>query len=395
MLTLCVPGVAERRVGLQEPAVRVGRRSSRARRLRHPGRARAGEQGPPARHSHLRYLGHGQPEVRHQRADVPRLAHAHGRDRSARQGERLHLCLRFVRRPLGRRTAGLLRRRDRRSEERALPPRSDSRPARGAADGGDRELAAHLRRPRAAAAARRAGARRRAQAAAAGAGVPRVPRVPQVPVAAAGAAGAAGCRGCGGRGGRRGAAAADEANTRTESVSRHHRLSGHRARRRRVRRLRAPAQHPRSRAADAHRRGRRHQHVVLALGDVQQRRHQGAVHRRMGRWHRSRAAATPTSPSGAPTRSSRIEKGKMQFKSYYKMPAPQTVARELRGAQRIAHSDPRARRDGAGLVSGRHLRLRLDRRRRSRRRSPSSIAVRSTRRGSSWAARGRSTGTTD
>ena len=33
----------------QEPAVRVGRRSSGPRRLRHPGRARAGEQGPAAR----------------------------------------------------------------------------------------------------------------------------------------------------------------------------------------------------------------------------------------------------------------------------------------------------------------------------------------------------------
>ena len=102
---------------LQEPAVRVGRRSGRARRLRHPGRARAGQQGSPARHSHLRYLRHGQPEVHHQRADVPRLAHAYGRDRSARQGERLHLRVGSVGRPLGGRTAGLLRRRHRRSED--------------------------------------------------------------------------------------------------------------------------------------------------------------------------------------------------------------------------------------------------------------------------------------
>ena len=35
--------------------------------------------------------------------------------------------------------------------------------------------------------------------------------------------------------------------------------------------------------------------------------------------------------------------------------------RELRRAQRVAHPDPRARRDGAGLVPGRHLGLRLDR----------------------------------
>ncbi len=52
-------------------------------RLRHPGRARAGEQGPAARHPHLRHRGHGQPEVRDQRADLPRVAHAHGGHRSA------------------------------------------------------------------------------------------------------------------------------------------------------------------------------------------------------------------------------------------------------------------------------------------------------------------------
>ncbi len=36
--------------------------------------------------------------------------------------------------------------------------------------------------------------------------------------------------------------------------------------------------------------------------------------------------------------------------------------RELRGAQRLAHPDPRARCDGAGVLSGRHLGVRLDRR---------------------------------
>ena len=46
-------------------------------------------------------------EVGRQRADVPRLAHAHRRDRSARQGQRLHLCVRFGRRAFGGRTAGL------------------------------------------------------------------------------------------------------------------------------------------------------------------------------------------------------------------------------------------------------------------------------------------------
>ena len=61
---VCLPGVAERRLGLQEPAVRVGRRADRPRRLRHSGRARAGQQGSPARHPDLRHHGHRQPEVR-------------------------------------------------------------------------------------------------------------------------------------------------------------------------------------------------------------------------------------------------------------------------------------------------------------------------------------------
>ena len=45
------------------------------------------------------------------------------------------------------------------------------------------------------------------------------------------------------------------------------------------------------------------------------------------------------------------------------------VVRELRRAQRIAHPDSGARSDGAGLVSGRDLGVRLDRRREARRRS--------------------------
>ncbi len=42
---------------------------------------------------------------------------------------------------------------------------------------------------------------------------------------------------------------------------------------------------------------------------------------------------------------------------------PPDGAGELRGAQRLAHPDPRPRRDGAVVVPGRHLRLRLDRHR--------------------------------
>ena len=47
------------------------------------------------------------------------------------------------------------------------------------------------------------------------------------------------------------------------------------------------------------------EHVVLALGDLQQRRHEDPVLATSGAAARSRAAARPTSRSGAPTRSSR------------------------------------------------------------------------------------------
>ena len=79
---ISVPRLAERRLGLQEPALRLGRSADRASRLRHAGRARAGQQGAAARHPHLRRRRHGAPEVRRQRADLPRLAHPHRGDRS-------------------------------------------------------------------------------------------------------------------------------------------------------------------------------------------------------------------------------------------------------------------------------------------------------------------------
>ena len=46
---------------------------------------------------------HREPEVRRQRADLPRLAHAHGARRSERQGQRLRLRLRLGRRSLAER----------------------------------------------------------------------------------------------------------------------------------------------------------------------------------------------------------------------------------------------------------------------------------------------------
>ena len=66
---------------------------------------------------------------------------------------------------------------------------------------------------------------------------------------------------------------------RPDAVPRHHGLSGDRSRGRRVRRLRIAARHSRSCASGAYRSGRRLQLLVLALGDLQQRWHQGALQR--------------------------------------------------------------------------------------------------------------------
>ena len=76
---------------------------------------------------------------------------------------------------------------------------------------------------------------------------------------------------------------------------------------------------------EAHRRSGRHQHVVLALGDVQQRRHQDPLLRRVGR---RLAAALPRHRQAGVGRRRALHasrSNKMRFKSYYKMPAAQTA----------------------------------------------------------------------
>ena len=172
------------------------------------------------------------------------------------------------------------------------------------------------------------GSRRRA-----GCAAPRVRPQPRAQPRAPGAAAAAGRAG-GGRG--RTQRTAD----RPEPVSRHHGVSGDRPRRRRVRRARPAARHPRRRESEAHRLRRRSEHVVLALGDLQQRRQEGALHRRVGR--RSRAALPVTDkPEWGANALFTIEDNKMKFQSYYKLPAAADGAGELRRAQRVAHSDPR------------------------------------------------------
>ena len=161
-----LPGVAERRLGLQEPAVRLGRGIVGPARLRHAGRAGHGEQRPAPRPPHLRHHRHRPPEVRRQRADLPRLAHAHGGRRSEGQGERLRLHLRLgqVRSPHELPGCGTaLPSED--PELGALPHRGHQGSAGASGAGRDRELAADLQRPRGAGQARRdAAGHRRGQA---------------------------------------------------------------------------------------------------------------------------------------------------------------------------------------------------------------------------------------
>src|SRR6266852_3176256 len=76
-----------------------------------------------------------------------------------------------------------------------------------------------------------------------------------------------------------------------------------------MRRVRRAARHSRPGPPAAPRRGGRLELRVLAFGDVQQRRHETAVHRRVG-WG---ADAIFT-----------VAHDTMTFRSYYKLPAPQT-----------------------------------------------------------------------
>ena len=259
---------------------------------------------------------------------------------------------------------------DRRSRHRAVPPRSDQGAARGAADGGDRQLAAHLLGPRAAATPRRTGSRWRAAAHALRWHRLALRRRPSA---------ARPRQRC------RWRTRVDRRRARqhgTESVPRHHRVSGHWPGRWRLRRLRPAARHQRSGPADSAsirpptstcRSGTRRRSATTAPR---------CCSPTSGAAARSRAAATPTSTEWGANALFTIDSNKkMQFKSYYKLPAPQTSFENC-----VAHNgslipDSRPRGDGAGLVSGRHLDLRLDRCRRSRRRSPTTIAVPSTRRG--------------
>ena len=93
-----LPGVAERRLGLPEPALRLRRGSRRPARLRDPGRRGHGQHRAAARHPHLRHQRHQQ-SAGTSATCRPAAARTPTRCWSIRRtGERLRLHLGLVRR---------------------------------------------------------------------------------------------------------------------------------------------------------------------------------------------------------------------------------------------------------------------------------------------------------
>ena len=310
-----------RRVGARQPALHVGRGDARPRGLRRAGRHRHGERRALPRRAHLRHQRRRRGRGRSRAVQTCRGSHTHTLVPDPRDPtQRVRVRLRHERRALAERARGLLRRR--------RPPRTRTR----------RCFRIEVIRVPLAAPAGRAHRRARRASSPTRRGNP------------------AGLQ-PGGRSDSRHAARRRRRTSATTSPStRELGLGG-----RRVRGQRHPARHQRPGEPAARRRGERPELRLLALGDVQQRRHARCSSPTSGAAARSRAAARPTGPSGAPTRSSRSTGTSMRPAGYYKLPAAQTADRELRGAQRLADPGAGARHHGAGVVPGRPLDLRLHR----------------------------------
>ena len=384
-----LPGVAERRVGLQEPAVRVGRGSDGPPRLRRegfPDSVRVSNDAR-ARHPHLRRHRHRASEVHHERADLPRLAHAHGA--SCRPSDNPDNIYVYISGSSGVRPEEELTGCDKmapdsatRTRTRKLPHRSHQGAGRASGAGGRRELSrtsSRISSP-APAATRRATSRiRRDRAIAAAAaeaarlarGEPvqarsrwsrrwRGNRPPSGPTQchditvypAIGLAGGA----CGGYG--------------------------------LLLDIRDPANPKRIGAVGGL------ELLVLALGDVQQRRHQGAVLRRVGRWFRAALPRRRTRREWGADAIFTIAEQQAGVQELLQDARGADDERELRRAQRFADSDSRAATSWCRRGIRAASRCSTGPMRRTRRRSRSSIAVRSTRPTWSSGGSGRRTGTT-
>ncbi len=127
-----------------------------------------------------------------------------------------------------------------------------------------------------------------------------------------------------------------------------------------MRRVRSAAGHPRRGQPQADRRRGRFEFLLLALGDVQQRRQQAALLRRVGR---RRAAKVPGDRQARVGGGCALHRGRQpdDVSELLQDVGSADGVRELCGPQRIAHPDPGAGRHGPGVVPRRHLRVRLDR----------------------------------
>ena len=164
---------------------------------------------------------------------------------------------------------------------------------------------------------------------------------------------------------------------RHQPVPRHHRVPGGRPRRRRVLGQRHPARHLRPGAPGTARSGRRQELRLLAFGDVQQRRHQGDLHRRVGRRH---APAMPRDRSAELGRRRHLRHRRSQApfraattRCRRRRPSRRTASRTTARSSRFLDATSWCRR--GTKAASRYSTSRIPR---SRSRSRTSIAVRST-----------------
>ena len=132
---------------------------------------------------------------------------------------------------------------------------------------------------------------------------------------------------------------------------------------------------------------------LLALGDVQQRRHQGRLHRRVGR---RRPSALPRHRPADVGRRRHLRRRRQEaaLRRLLQDAGAADRAGKLRRAQRVADPGAGPRHHGAGVVSGRRVGVRLHRFGQPDTRLRSSTAARSTASSSCPAGTGRPTGTT-
>ena len=306
-----LPGVAERRVGLQEPAVRVRRGWRRPARLRRAGREGRREQGPPPRHSHLRHHRHRQPEVRRAtcRRAAARTRTRWSRIRSDKENVYVYISGSAGVRP-AEELAGLHGRADRTRTRRCSASkssrfRSRTRRPRTIVNGarifdGLTAPKSHGDAPDDIAAI--AAAKARGDFVADVGGQQMVlppqftkPMLDSIVKARNGTGNPTGADSAALRAAipgmiakmMGGAPEPRRSDARAPTSATTSRCIRHRSRRRCVRRLRPPARHQEPDEPGSPRRGRRLELLVLALGDVQQRRHEDALLGRVGRWWRA------------------------------------------------------------------------------------------------------------